>query len=209
MTTRTAHGLLWAVAAVPPLLAAIMLPEGSFGTPGTALNALGRLTGIAGLSLFLVTAIVSFRIPGFDRYFGGLTKLWRTHHFMGGISFLLLLAHPLLLALAASPRSLEAAVTVLFPAAGGMGTWLGWGALLGMMVFLGPSFSFFGRPRYQRWKHLHRLSGVAALLALGHTPGTHPAPALVRRYLAHSFRGGGGGAGLWPGVVPAGQPVSL
>ncbi len=169
MKTGTAHGLLWAVAGLPPLLAALFLPPGSFDNPGATLNALGRLTGIGGLSLLLVAAIVSFRIPGFDRLFGGLTKLWHTHHLLGGVSFLLLLAHPLLLALAASPVSLAAAVAVLFPPVGGLGTWLGWGALLGMMVFLAPSFSFFGRPRYQTWKHLHRLSGVAAVLALGHT----------------------------------------
>src|SRR5690606_1958593 len=119
--------------------------------------------------LFLVAAIVSFRIPGFDRLFGGLTTLWRTHHLLGGVSFLLLLSHPLLLSLASVAVSPAAAAGVLFPPEGGASIWLGWGALVLMMVFLAPSFAFFGPPRYQRWKQVHKLAGVAAVLALAHT----------------------------------------
>ena len=37
-----------------------------------------------------------------------------------------------------------------------------------MMVFLAPSFAFFGDPDYQRWKRVHRLAGPAVLLALVH-----------------------------------------
>ncbi|QIB64550.1 ferredoxin reductase family protein [Kineobactrum salinum] len=161
------HALLWLLGVLPALIALGSLPAGTFDTAGGVLNALGRLTGIGGLGLLLVTAIVSFRIPGFDRLFGGLTTLWHIHHLMGAISFLLLLAHPLLLALAASQVSLATAVAVLYPS--GVAVGLGWGALLLMMVFLAPSFSFFGAPHYQRWKSLHKLSGVAALLALAHT----------------------------------------
>lgn len=169
MTYKPAHLALWAIAAIPLLIGLASLPEGSFGSLPSTLNALGRLTGIAGLSLFLVTAIISFRIPGFDRPFGGLTKLWQTHHKLGAISFLLLLAHPLLLALAAAEVSLDLAVLVLFPDASAVATWVGWGALLAMMIFLAPSFSFFGHPDYQRWKKLHGLSAVALILALLHT----------------------------------------
>lgn len=163
------HGLLWLIGFLPALVALLALPTGTFDNSSSCLNALGRLTGIAGLGLLLVAAIVSFRIPGFDRLFGGLTTLWRTHHLMGGVSFLLLLSHPLLLALAASKVSLATAVAVLFPASGGTSIWLGWAALILMMVFLAPSFSFFGAPHYQRWKRVHKLAGVAAVLALIHT----------------------------------------
>ncbi len=169
MNAGAARGGLWLLALLPTGLALLALPGGSFAQPSTSLNTLGRLTGIAGLGLFLVAAIISFRIPGMDRWFGGLTTLWRTHHLMGAMAFLLLLLHPLLLALAMVEHSLAAAVAVLLPASGGLATWLGWAALLLMMVFLAPSFAFFGHPHYQRWKFLHRLSGFAALAALAHT----------------------------------------
>jgi predicted ferric reductase len=38
-----------------------------------------------------------------------------------------------------------------------------------MVVFLAPTFQFFGRLNYQRWKRLHLLSAPAVLLALLHT----------------------------------------
>src|SRR5690606_36414218 len=169
MKNTLAHGLLWLLGLLPTLAAWIALPAGSFDGPPAIFNSLGRLAGIAGLGLFLVAAIVSFRIPGFDRLFGGLTTLWRTHHLLGGVSFLLLLSHPLLLSLASVAVSPAAAAGVLFPPEGGASIWLGWGALVLMMVFLAPSFAFFGPPRYQRWKQVHKLAGVAAVLALAHT----------------------------------------
>lgn len=136
---------------------------------GIVLNLLGRAAGILGLTLLLLAAAVSVRIPGFDRWFGGLTQLWKIHHVMGGGAFLLLMLHPLLLSYAAAPLSLRAAAEVLFPAASAWETWLGWSALMVMMLFLAPTFSFFGQPEYQRWKRLHALSGLTLLLGLAHT----------------------------------------
>ncbi|WP_461519945.1 ferredoxin reductase family protein [Porticoccus sp.] len=164
-----AHSILWIIGLLPTLVALCLMPFDSFGDVAAVLNTLGRLAGIAGLGLFLVAAITSFRVVGFDTWFGGLTKLWKTHHLLGAVAFLLLLAHPLLLALANVRISLDSAVVVLLPKENGTATWVGWGSLLSMMIFLAPSFAFFGRSGYQRWKKLHRLSGLAALLAVIHT----------------------------------------
>ncbi|MEM7055134.1 MAG: ferric reductase-like transmembrane domain-containing protein [Pseudomonadota bacterium] len=132
------------------------------------LNYFGRLTGIVGLALLLLAAALITRVPGFDRHFGGLTKLWNTHHLLGAGSLLLLMAHPLLLALAATDVSMSAAIALLFPEFSNWQIWSGWLALILMMIFLAPSFSFFGRPEYQRWKYVHRLAGPAVILALVH-----------------------------------------
>ncbi len=164
-----AHSSLWVIGLLPAFIALCLMPSSSVGDAAMVLNSVGRLAGIAGLGLFLVAAIVSFRVVGFDVWFGGLTKLWQTHHRLGAVSFLLLLAHPLLLAFANAGISLDSAVAVLLPQQGGTAIWVGWGSLLMMMIFLAPSFAFFGRPAYQRWKKLHRLSGLAALLAVMHT----------------------------------------
>lgn len=88
---------------------------------------------------------------------------------MGAAAFLLLPAHPLLLAFAAAEISLAAAVRTLLPATHSLATGLGWAALLLTMIFLAPSFGFFGGMDYQRWIWLHRLSGPAVVLALVHT----------------------------------------
>lgn len=163
-----AHALLWLVALAPAVVAAFHAPPAS-SAPGDWLNFLGRIAGIAGFGMLLVAAAVSFRLPGVDRWFGGLTKLWNTHHLLGCGAFLLLLVHPLLLAMAAVPLSLSVAIGVLFPPDGGGAVWLGWIALVSMMVFMAPSLGFFGPPKYQRWKSIHRLSAVTAVFGLVHT----------------------------------------
>ncbi len=132
------------------------------------LDALGRAAGIVGLTMLLLAAALSARVPGFDRWFGGLTRLWKTHHRLGAGSLILLLLHPVLLSLAQADSGLHAAVQLLFPPLSDWPIWAGWASLLLMMVFLAPSFSFFGHPDYRRWKLLHRLAGPAVILALAH-----------------------------------------
>lgn len=168
MSARNAHRLVWLAAAVPTLLFLVYLGEGAFSSTARALNSAGRLTGVAGLSLLLVAAALSARVPGLDRPFGGLTRLWRTHHLLGAWSLILLLLHPLLLAFSASVDGVGSASATLFPPLSDLAGWSGWLALVLMMVFLAPSFSFFGRPRYERWKKIHRLAGPALALALVH-----------------------------------------
>lgn len=148
-----------------PLAAGLWLSRGA-GVP--ALELLGRGAGVLGLSLLLAAAAISLRRPGFDLWFGGLTRLWKVHHVLGAAAFLLLLAHPLLLSFAAARLSLPAASAVLFPAGPAWSAWAGWLALAVMTSFLAPTFWFFGRPDYQRWKALHALSGAAMALGLAH-----------------------------------------
>jgi len=139
--------------------------------PAAWLDLAGRVCGAAGLACLLLAGAISVRVPGFDRAFGGLTRLWKLHHRLGLAAFLLVLAHPLLMALARAPSSPAAVLGVLLPAAGdgGWPLWAGWVALLTMMVFLAPSFQLFGHLEYQRWKGLHFLSGLALVAALAHT----------------------------------------
>ncbi len=169
MSARTARALVWALAMVPLTFFLAGVDARDVATASAFLNLLGRLTGVLGLAFLLLAAALSARVPGFDQPFGGLTKLWKTHHLLGAACFLLLLAHPLLLALAASQFGQSLALATLFPPLTDRATWAGWLALSLMMVFLAPSFAFFGPPNYERWKKLHALAGPAAILALVHT----------------------------------------
>jgi predicted ferric reductase len=189
MSAHLARALIWVLALVPALATVFLLQESDRVSVSAALNYLGRLTGIAGLTLMLATAILSCRVPGFDRPFGGLTKLWRTHHQLATAAFLLLLAHPLLLAFSAAGAGLDVAVASLVPEGANWTLWTGWAALLLMMIFLGPGYRFFGEPDYQRWKHLHRLAAPAVVLALIHTH-------LVARTLPQAWE-----LALWSGLA--------
>ena len=159
---RPANFLLVCAALLPVLIARSEAPSRD------ALAAAGSAAGVLGLSLLLVSALLSVRIPRLDLCFGGLTKLWKVHHVLGAVSFILIMAHPLLLAFSSARVSIEAAGAVLFPAPGAWSVWTGWAAFAAMAVFLAPTFWFFGQPQYQRWKALHALSGLAVLLALVH-----------------------------------------
>jgi predicted ferric reductase len=169
MRTPTANLTLWFLGLLPSAIFLVTSTETEWSSTAASLNTLGRLTGIAGLSFFLVAAMLSSRVPGFDRKFGGLTKLWFTHHQLAAVSFLLLLTHPLLLAFSGMAVSIDAGMSVLFPGSNPAPVLIGWLALVVMMIFLAPSFAFFGEPRYQRWKLLHKLAGVALVLALIHS----------------------------------------
>jgi predicted ferric reductase len=149
--------VVWAFAAAGP-------PADSAGL----LRFAGRLAGVAGLSWFLLAMLLSIRFAGLDGPLGGMLRVWRIHHRLGAASLLLLLAHPVLLALAAAADSPAAVLATLTPPWSFWPLWAGWAALILAMVFLAPSFAFFGSPDYQRWKALHALSAGAALLGIVH-----------------------------------------
>lgn len=159
--------ITFTLAILPGLLALLFITASDFSSAGALLNMLGRLTGIWGMALLLVAAILCCRVPGFDQPFGGLTKLWKLHHLLGAIGFLMILTHPILLAVAAAEISLDAAVYTLFSSQSAV-LW-GWVALIALMIFMAPTFAFFGKPDYQRWKWMHKLSGVTVVFALVHT----------------------------------------
>ncbi len=169
VNARLARGLVWLLALVPLAFFLAGLAAHDFRSISSVLNMLGRLTGVLGLALLLLAAALSARVPGFDQPFGGLTKLWHSHHLLGAGALLLLMAHPLLLALSSAAHGYHLPVQVLFPPLSDTATWSGWLALILMMVFLAPSFSFFGPPNYERWKRIHALAGPAVILALVHT----------------------------------------
>jgi predicted ferric reductase len=156
--------IILALAAFLPLALVLDKPEYVSG----ALTFLGRAAGILGLSFFLLAGLISVRIPRIDVWFGGLTQLWKVHHVLGAASFVLVMAHPLLLAFASARASVQAAAAVLFPEAAAWDVWAGWVAFAAMAVFLAPTFWFFGQPEYRRWKALHALSGLALVSGVTH-----------------------------------------
>lgn len=162
----------WLLAALLLLLAVAAFASNFSPRPASSSGWLllgGRVSGILGLACLLLAGVLAARIPGTDRFFGGLTRLWRFHHVLGGAALLLLMLHPLLLAFAALPGGISAAAQTLFPPSlSEWAIWVGWLALLALMIFLAPTYSFFGPPVYQRWKRLHLLSGAAILLGLVH-----------------------------------------
>ena len=161
--------VLYALLILPLLIAfPRLLSHWDSGTAGM-LRALGIGAGILGMSMMLVAASLSVRLPWFDRWFGGLPHMWLIHRGIGFGAFVLIMVHVLLLGFAAMPAGLSASITTMFPPLANWPVWMGWLALIAMVVFLGPTFQFFGRPpHYQRWKKLHLVSALATVFALLH-----------------------------------------
>ena len=133
------------------------------------LYSLAELVGVLALSSFLVAGILSARIPGTYPWFGGLVRVWAIHRWLGFSAFMLVMVHVLLLALATLLLSIDSSIETLFPPLSHWEVWIGWAAFVTMLIFIAPTFGFFGSLHYQHWKRLHLFSAPALVLALIHT----------------------------------------
>lgn len=158
-------GLIVLLPVLPVLVDALDQMDGSWS--GTT-SALMQLTGILALSTFIAAGVLTARIPRLDRWFGGLVRIWHIHRALGFSAFLLMMAHVLLVALAALPVSATRSIEALFPPLSAWPIWAGWASLLLLALFMLPGFGPLSRLSYQSWKRLHALCGVALVLALAH-----------------------------------------
>ncbi len=155
------------------VVAAVLIAFGALALRSAAqaaggwLEGAGQVSGTLGLMALLLGGILSARVVGMDQPFGGLPRLFLLHHTLGFIAFVALLAHPLFFAFAA-PSPHAAVSEILLPPWSAWRLWLGWLALAAMMIFLAPSFHFFGRPGFDRWKGIHQLSALAIAAGIAH-----------------------------------------
>lgn len=131
-----------------------------------ALRMLGIALGWAGSGLLLAGLLLMLRETWLARGFGGLERMYRWHHRVGMAAYVLLLAHPLVLAAAALRESHRAAWQTLSPSSQGWPVWTGWLSLLCLM--LGLAATFAPRIPYRTWRRLHAGLGVGVLLGLAH-----------------------------------------
>lgn len=142
-------GVLWALPHGLPLWRSVSIVSAWLGT--------GLLVG----SLLLMV-----RMPRLAALLGGLDVQYRWHHRSGTVAYALLLLHPLALAVDGWAQSPQLAWQALAPWLLSWPLWLGWAALLLLMIGLGATFSF-DLP-YRRWRALHYLLGIGVLCGLLH-----------------------------------------
>lgn len=161
--------------AAPALITVVVvLPVWLADWPGLAqpagaqgwLRAAGIIAGALGAGLWVASLMLILRFPAVDRYFGGLERQYFSHHLTGTLAYLLLLAHPPLLAGAAWLASPAAGAARAAPWGQPLSVGAGWLALVGLMLMFFATF--FTALAYQRWKLLHAASGIAYLFAFLH-----------------------------------------
>jgi predicted ferric reductase len=116
---------------------------------------------LVGTVLLSITFILSSRLKILEKLFGSLDKVYKLHHLLGGISIVLLIHHPLLLAL----RYLPGTSTYLL-----LGDNLIYNAgiiALYLMVLL-LILTFLVNLPYQLWLLTHQFMGLSLLFASIH-----------------------------------------
>ncbi|PIO06838.1 hypothetical protein COT47_02525 [Candidatus Woesearchaeota archaeon CG08_land_8_20_14_0_20_43_7] len=148
---------------IPWYLSGHSISEISTYADGT--HALGQIAALVGMTMFALTFVLSTRLRFIEDIFGGLDKVYVAHSILGGIAFMLLLFHPILIVLKFIPSDMTQAAKYLLPSS----YWsvnFGMIALVGMIVLL--FVTFYIKIKYQRWKFSHTFLGLFFIFAVLH-----------------------------------------
>ncbi|OGZ84773.1 MAG: hypothetical protein A2401_03805 [Candidatus Staskawiczbacteria bacterium RIFOXYC1_FULL_38_18] len=136
-----------------------------FSGASEATQSLGQIAGLTGMAMFSLMIILSARLKIFEKVFAGINEAYVAHHFFGGLTFCLLLFHPLLLAYQYLQISSRAAALFLLPSAY-------WPQNFGIIALLITTvtlvITFYIKLKYQIWKFTHKFMGLAFIFAFFH-----------------------------------------
>lgn len=162
-TRAAAHRLVAPAAALSITLASVWwaFPQGL-----TAWRSAAIVAAWAGTALLVASLLLMVREAHLARLLGGLELSYRWHHRCGVIAYLLLLCHPLALALDGWAEAPHLAWQTLDPRAQSWPLWLGWAGLL--LLMLGLATTFAVHLPYRRWRSFHFVLGGGVVLGLAH-----------------------------------------
>jgi predicted ferric reductase len=150
------------LACVPPLAVVWWaIPEGL-----TLWRSVAIVTAWAGSGLLVSSLLLMIRTSRIAALLGGLESMYLWHHRTGLVAYLLLLCHPLGLALDEWFESPLHAWQILAPWEQAWSVWLGWGSLL--LLMCGLTATFVLHLSYRRWRVFHATLALGVLLGLVH-----------------------------------------
>jgi predicted ferric reductase len=132
---------------------------------GNPLLSLSQIISLIGTVLLSFTFILSSRFKLPEKIFGNLGVIYKNHHLYGAISFLMLISHPLLLALNAFQNFLPSTIYLL-PSSNFIYS-AGVLSLYSLIILL--IFTLLIKLPYPLWLKTHRLMGFVLIFALIHT----------------------------------------
>jgi predicted ferric reductase len=164
---KIATGLIFGLAILAIPLWFISYPETTFRhNLNPWLISSSQLAGILGFVLYTFSLILSTRLRWIEDIFGGLDKVYQTHHTIGKIAFFLILYHPVALAARWIPQNFTKAFLFLLPTHRRLAIDLGSWALLGFFLLMLVTLVI--NIPYDKWKLTHKLTGIVFLLFIGH-----------------------------------------
>ncbi len=164
--TKVGLVLTWLVALAPIAIVATFGPRPADQALQTVIDSFARMAGFIGFTLFAWNLILSARILWLEKQFGGLDKLYKVHHTVGGIAFIAMLVHPTLLTIKYATISFASAYSFLLPTLDDVALQAGKVALGGMFVVL--FITFYVWVSHERFMWIHRLTGVLFAFAVYH-----------------------------------------
>ncbi|MEK7168726.1 MAG: ferric reductase-like transmembrane domain-containing protein [Patescibacteria group bacterium] len=150
--------LLWLIAYWPDFML--------FSDAYTILLSLGQLSGLIGICLFAINLILSARLKFLENIFLGLNQIYKKHHLIGGVAFILMMIHPLFLLFSRLTVSIEYAKDLIIPGTD-FNMDLGIISLLLIMTLL--IITFYTKLPYQIWKLTHKFTGAVFIIAAFHS----------------------------------------
>jgi predicted ferric reductase len=130
-------------------------------------NPLRSLSQIIALQASVLLAwefLLATRVRFLEKIFGGLENVYKSHHIVGGLSYSLILLHPLLLIINAIPNTKLALLYVL-PSSSISYTM---GVLALYLFSLLLIITFYIKIPYKIWKQTHHFMGIPLLITLAH-----------------------------------------
>lgn len=128
------------------------------------LIAISQITALVAATLLSIQYMLSTRARFIEKLFGGLDKVYRTHHIVGILGMMLILFHPLFLIIRALP-SFSSALMYFLPSSE-MSYNFGVIALYLYIVLI--ALTIYIRLPYHVWKTTHIYMGVPLLFAILH-----------------------------------------
>lgn len=145
-----------AIVLLPLILVALARPL----TDHSFIHTIGKNLALVGFTILALQFVVSARLKWIERPFG-LDVLFHFHKAMAVLASLLLISHPLLVAMGGNDWSVIFGPQVMWH------VWLGRIALLILLVHvLLASFRFIIKLNYETWRFVHNL-GAVLILPLG------------------------------------------
>lgn len=124
---------------------------------------LAQISGLFGLFTLSWTYILAIRHKTLEQMFGGLDKVYRLHHTLGGAAFLLVIHHPVFLVLRQLPTN---TLRTYFVPTGLFSYALGIYALYVFLVLL--VLTLYVDLPYRIWKQTHEWMGLVIILGAWH-----------------------------------------
>lgn len=129
-------------------------------------QAIAQLTGLLGIILLSWSYLLATRHHLWERLFGDLDRAYKAHHIVGGMSFVLLLQHPIAMIIGSLPRN--ALLLYLVPFRAGWDYTTGQLALYVLLLLL--VLTLYVPLSYRVWKWTHEWTRTCD------SPGRDPWP---------------------------------